>query len=202
MQDLLKARFLTTNFTNLQGLKAVPLGLLLLAVVIWANSLSYPARNFLVPVAAALGAVVLYALIERYYLRHYGRVERTAQQIHSEVIIGIIGGILGLAAVLVDLTRSLPVSLVGLVFALAFPAEYLRIFRLEKTPYYLWQTFAGFVIILGATLLPVFGLSGWWQSLGFRSNLMAVLVVSSIVMVAAGLCGHAYFTRQFPPQEG
>jgi uncharacterized membrane protein len=201
MQDLLKIRFLTINFSNLQGLKAVPLGLLLLAVVLWANSLSYPARNFLVPVTAALGAVALYALIERYYRRHYGKVERTARQIRLEVIIGIIGGILGLAAVLVDLTRSLSVSLVGLVFALAFPAEYLRIFRLEKAPYYLWQTSAGFIIVLGATLLPVFGLSGWWQELGLRSNLMAVLVVTSIVMVISGLCGHAYFTRQFPPKE-
>jgi hypothetical protein len=60
----------------------------------------------------------------------------------------------------------------------------------------------GFVIVLGVNLLPIFGLDGWWQVLGLRSHLLAVLVVTSLVMVITGVCGHIYFTRQFPRSEG
>ena len=44
MQDLKKIRFVATNYSNLQGLRAIPLGLCLLAVCWWAAHLHYPAR--------------------------------------------------------------------------------------------------------------------------------------------------------------
>jgi len=202
MQDDQRVWFITFNYSNLQGLKAVPLGLLLLVVVYWANSQHGPASNLTLPILVSLGAAILYWWVDRYYKTHYGRVERTSKQARTEVIIGILGGIVGLAAVYVDLTHPYPVSMVGFVFALAFVVEYRRIHRQRKVAYLLWQMVIGFVIVLGVNLLPLFGLDGWWQALGLRSHFLAVLVVTSLVMVITGLCGHVFFARQFPRSEG
>jgi hypothetical protein len=202
MQDLQKTWFITFNYSNLQGLKAVPLGLLLLVVVYWANSQHGPASNLSLPILVSLGAAILYWWVDRYYKTRYGRVERTWKQTRAEYIVGILGCIVALPAIYVDLTHNYPVSMVGLVFALAFVVEYLRIHRLGRIAYFLWQMVISFVIVLGVNLLSIFGLDGWWQALGLRSHFLAVLVVTSLVIVIAGLCGHIYFTRQFPHSEG
>jgi hypothetical protein len=202
MQDIQKIRFLTINYSRLQGLKGVPLGLLLLLTVLWANIQHGPARNFTPPILFALGAAVLYWWIDRYYRIRYGNVESTHQQKREDYLIAVLGGIVGLAAVYIDLTHRLVISMVGLVFAAAVLFEYMRIFRLGKNAYFLWQFVISIAIILGANLLPLFDLKGLWQGIGLRSHLFAVLVVTSIVMLVAGVCGHIYFIRQFPPKEG
>ena len=114
----------------------------------------------------------------------------------------VAGGIAGLAAFVIDTTDQFPVSMVGLVFVVAIVVEYLRIRRLVKSAYSLWQMIISFSIVLAASLLPLFGLKNVWQAIGLRSHLFVVLVITSIVLMIMSLFGHIYFTRQFPSKEG
>ncbi|RPI31206.1 MAG: hypothetical protein EHM70_12030 [Chloroflexota bacterium] len=202
MQDAQKIRFLAANYSNLQGLKAVPLGLLMLLVVYWANAQRGPARGSLViPVLLGLGAAGLYTWIDHYYKTHYGQVVSTPQQKRAEVIFGVAGGVIALAAFIADMTLELPLSLIGLIFAGAFIFEYLRVSRQRKSTYLFAQMLAGFVIVLAVNLLPLLGLSGWWAAIGMRSHFLAVLAVAGVVMLASGLSGHLYLSRQLPALE-
>jgi hypothetical protein len=202
MQDIQKVRFLTLNYSKLQGLKGFPLGLLLLLNVLWVNNQRGLARNITLPLLFAMVSGVLYWWIDRYYKIRYGRVESTSRQKRLDYFVAVLGGIAGLAAFIIDISYHLPVSMVGLVFAAAILVEYLRISRLGKSTYFLWQMVISFGIILGANLLPLFGLHGLWQVIGLRSHFLAVLMITSIVLLATSLWGHVYFTHQFPSKKG
>jgi hypothetical protein len=202
MQDIQKIRFLTLNYSKLQGLKGFPIGLLLLLTVLWANVQHGPARNLTLPLLFMLGSAILYWWIDRYYKMSYGRVESTTAQKRMDYFAGVIGGIAALAAFVIDTTDHLPVSLVGLVFVVVILVEYLRIRRLVKSAYSLWQMIISISIVLGASLLPLFGLKDLWQGIGLRSHLFVVLVITSIVLMVMSLVGHIYFTRQFPSEKG
>jgi hypothetical protein len=76
MPDLEKIRFLTVNYSRLQGLKAVPLGLLLFLTVLWTNARYGPAKDLTLPLLMLMGGMLLYAVIDRYYKKTYGRVEQ------------------------------------------------------------------------------------------------------------------------------
>ncbi len=202
MEDVKKIRFLTLNYSKLQGLKSFPIGLLLLVTVLWANVQHGPARNLTLPLLFGIGAAILYWWIDRYYKIRYGRVDSTSRQKRVDFFTAVLGGIAGLAAFITDTTYHLPVSMVGLVFVVAILVEYLRIRRLVKSAYSLWQMIISMSIVLGASLLPLFGLKNVWQGIGLRSHLFVVLVVTSIVLMVMSLVGHIYFTRQFPSKEG
>ena len=159
MQDIQKIRFLTLNYSKLQGLKGFPIGLLLLLTVLWENVQHGPARNITLPLLFTLGSAILYWWIDRYYKIHYGRVESTSSQKRVDYFTAMLGGIAGLVAFYIDTSAHLPVSMVGLVFAAAILFEYLRICRLGKNAYSLWQMVISFTIVLGANLLPLLGLA-------------------------------------------
>jgi hypothetical protein len=202
MQDVQKIRFLTLNYSKLQGLKSFPIGLLLLVTVLWANVQHGPARNLILPLLFGIGAAILYWWIDRYYKIRYGRVETTTRQKRMDFFTGVLGGIAALTAFYIDTTYHLLVSMVGLVFVVVILVEYLRIRRLVKSAYSLWQMIISFGIVLGASLLPLFGLKNIWQEVGLRSHLFIVLVITSIVLMVMSLVGHIYFTRQFPSEKG
>ena len=200
MQDLKKIRFVATNYSNLQGLRAVPLGLCLLAVCWWAARLNYPARpsDFVLPIALLAATIALLFIIDRYYLRVYGRVQRTPQSRNLEVLLGTVGAALALAAFWVDALVRLPVSLLGLVFAAGLLADYIRVTWLVKGRFLLYYPLAA-VIMAVFSLLPVLGVPAWWQAFGLNSQLIAIVVLIGILCILAGVWGHIYLARTLRP---
>jgi uncharacterized membrane protein len=201
MQNVQKTRFLAANYSNLQGLKSVPLGLLLLIVVMWANMQKGTASDFTLPIFSSIAMLVLVMAIERYYLTRFGKVDRTFNQKRMEIILGVLGGIVGLVAFLLDTRFDLPVSLIGLIFAGAVVAEYLRMQWYAPGNYLLPLSATSFVILLVVSILPLLGAEHWWQMLGLHSQLFGMLIVAGIVMVIYGLIGHWFFVRQLPGSE-
>jgi hypothetical protein len=201
MEDLQKIRFLTVNHSKLQGLKSIPVSLLLLATVLWANFRQGPSSNLTLPLSFALVSAILYWWINRFYKLRYGQVERTAGQKRWDFITGILAGIAGLGAFMIDTAYTIPVSMVGFVFAAAILFEYLYTFHSGSSPYYFWQMLIGFTVIVIFNLLPLFGLAAWWQWFGLRSHFVGVLAVTGVVLLAAGLAGHIHFIRQFPSRR-
>ncbi len=202
MKNLKEIRFVATNYSNLQGLRAIPLGLCLLAVCWWAAHLHYPARpvDFVVPIASLSVTIVLLYLIDQYYLRVYGRVQRTPESRNLEVWLSITSAALALAAFWVDALIKLPVSLLGLVFAAGLLADYIRVTWLVKGRFLLYYPLAAVVIAI-FSLLPVLGLPEWWTTFGLRTQLIAIAVLIGIICILAGIWGHIYLARTLRPSR-
>jgi len=84
MQDLKEIRFVATNFYNLQGLKAVPLGMMLVFVSLWANEQTGPASNLGPPLLGIVVLLLLLFAVDRYYLHTFGLVRRTPESVRLE----------------------------------------------------------------------------------------------------------------------
>ena len=198
--EIQKTRFLAMNFARLQGLRAVPTGLLLFLVSFWANTLRGPARDFILPGSAVVVCGGLYILVDRYYQRTFGRVVASSESRRADLLLSVIGGLVGLAAFLVDVRLSLPVSFIGLVFAGAFLWEYFRMVRNIQHWYVPLMPIFGLLIAL-FSLLPALGLGGWWQQIGVKNELLGVCLVVGAVLVVAGLLSHLYFIRTLPQES-
>jgi hypothetical protein len=197
LTEIQKTRFLAMNFAHLQGLRVIPYGLLLFLVSFWANAQRGPARNFLPPVLMGLLCIGLYMLIDRYYRRTFGQVVPSAQSRRADRALAIIGGAAALAAFLLDVRLSLPVSLVGLVFAIAILGEYIRFARYAQRGYTLITPL--FVLLTAlVSVLPALGLHGWWQQIGVKAEMLGVCMAASAILVFAGLFSHLNFTRALP----
>lgn len=201
MQGPKEIWFLTLRYSRSQGLKGFPLGLLLLAVVLWVNFTSGAARNLILPISFGVGAAILYWLVGDYYRRRYGMVEVTVEQRRVDFLYAALAGIAGLGAFLIDVSYELSVNMVGLVFAAGCIFEYKRLYRLGKSSYFVWQTIISFILILAASLLPVLGAGDVWLQLGLRSHLLLVLLVTSVILLLGSLGEHLNFVRQFPAGE-
>jgi hypothetical protein len=200
MPNLEKIRFLTLNYSRLQGLKAVPPGLLLFLVVLWSNGQSGPARDLTLPLLWLLAAAVLYGLIDWYYHRTYGRVEQTRQAYWVDVSLSTMFSLLALAAFVVDVETRTPVSLFALVFAVGLLLDYFRMLRLAgvKT----LTIFPAGLLCIGemalSAFLPLLGEPAL-AILGFRSPLFLVYAVDGIITVVYGMAGHLFLVRSMPP---
>jgi hypothetical protein len=198
MQNIQQTRFLAANYSNLQGLKGVPLGLLLFALILWANGQTGRATDLSLPLLLTAGAALLTWVIYRYYETRFGKTERTPRQKRLELFLGIAGTLIALGAFFLDTSTRLLLSLTGLVFAAAIVAEYLRMQWYAPGRYMLPVTLAAFAIMLIASILPLLGLDAWWLWLGLRAQLFGALAVAAAVMVIYGLLGHWFFLRQLP----
>jgi hypothetical protein len=195
-----RIQFLAFNYSRLQGLRGLPPALTLFAVVVWANWSSGPApRPILFPLLLAVAGMFAYWLIDRYYKKGYGRVVQ-APRGHLEWLIAVGGGVLGLAAFVIDVTvHALPFLVVGLFMAIAILCDYLMLMRFSRARYLpIYPILA--LLIAVSSILPVFGLSGWWKAIGVKNQLLGVLVVSSALMAASSIVSHIYFTHLLPKE--
>jgi hypothetical protein len=199
MQDLKEIRFVATNFSNLQGLRTVPIGLCLVLVCYWANGIHGPARNFLVPILGLVGSLILLFAIDRYYLHAFGRVQRTPESLRLEWMVGIVFGILALGAFCLDISFKMPVSLLGLVFSAGLLADYIRITWLVQGRFLLYYPL-GAVLMAGVSILQLLGVSNWWQACGLRSQLLGISMAIGIFTVIAGIWGHIFLVSTLPSQ--
>jgi hypothetical protein len=199
MLTLKQARFVAANFPNLQGLKVLPLGLCLLVVSLWANAQPDAVRDWrlLGPVLAVAIAFALQWALERYYARRFGQVERTSVQRRREWVLGTFGALFALVAFYLDATLHWPVSLLGLMFAAVLFAEYARLRAEANGPFLILYLLTG-LLLLAFSLMPLFGISDWWQSLGLHNDLVAMTALFGVVTIVLGLCGHVFLLRALP----
>ncbi len=200
MPDLEKIRFLTVNYSRLQGLKAVPSGILLLLVVLWTNGQKGPSRDLTLPLLWLFIGVVLYGGIDWYYRRTYGRVEPARRALWADVILATVFSAVAIAAFATDMEFKMPVSIFALVLAAGLLSDYFRMLRLAgvKSP----AIFpAGLLCIAEMALsafLPLLGEPAF-AAIGFRSPLFLVYAVDGIITVVYGIAGHIYLVRSMLP---
>lgn len=194
MNTINRTRFFTKNYPNLQGLRAIPPGLLLLILSLWANLLREAARNLTLPIAVSLICLTIYILIDRYYNRVYGKVKRSIS--HNELFISVIGGLLALAAFYNDTHNIINLSLMGLVFAIAFAFTGLWYWRPAKTLLYINIILAFSLIFL--CFLPLITNQEWWRIFGFKSLLLAFTFLYGLFCMVSGIIAHIYFIKSLP----
>ncbi len=201
MNELDRIRLITVNFSTLQGLKMVPLGLLLTVISVWANYGTGTWRRAVIfPGTCLVVAFFLYLLASWYYARFYGTVRPTTAMRRSQVIRGLLGGLIGLAAFLVDANNTLPVSFIGLVFGLASLVE--NIWVSKQTGVRVEAVSLGVAALLAVlSVLPLAGVE-WWRPLGMRSLLLAICVFTGVLFITLGIWEHIRLVRLLPlPRE-
>jgi hypothetical protein len=196
MPDLEKIRFLTVNYSRLQGLKAVPWGLLLFLTVLWVNAQTDRPGNFALPIMAFLASVVLYILIDRYYRKTYGSVEPAGHAYGVEWILAAGFAILAVGAFIVDMRQWIPVSVFALIFALGLLMDFIRMIRLAGTRTAVlfpagWLCIA---LMAASAFLPLLGESAL-GALGLRSTILLVYAADGVITMVYGAAGHYYLVR-------
>ncbi len=196
MRNVDQIRFVTANLSSLQGLKGVPIGLLLAFVSIWSYKLQGPATDLTLPILAAVVASVLYLVIDRYYKRAFGRVERTTKSRLIELGIGALAGIFALAAFWFDTLQKIPISIFGLVFAAGILVDYFRMtwpIRSRSIAIYPIMPIVAalMLLMLLVSFLPLFG-EKWLRAVGIVSPLHAVWIIIGFIVAITGILSHFY----------
>ena len=199
MKNLNEVRFVATNYFNLQGLRMVPFSLLLVLVGLWANWAKYPVSviNYLVLGLMLVACAILFYGINRYYLRVFGQVKRTPESLRLEWLGQAVSGVLALGAFWLDVSVKLPLSLIGLLFAAAMLADYIRITWLVKGRFLLYYPIGALLIVV-VSLLPLLGLPDWWHAVGLRSQIFGIAITLGVVYILAGIWGHVFLVRTLP----
>jgi hypothetical protein len=214
MKESNKIRFIATNYVNLQGLRNVPFGIsiILLALLtnslltsgltrdtLWDNGLAGGAKYYVIGGVILVSMIVSLFLIDKYYFHYFGRVKRTPESSRFEGLIQIVGSILLLVALFVDITFRLPVSCIGLVFAAVLIAEYLRLTWLVGGRFLIYYPL-GALITAFVSILPLFGITRWWLTVGLVSKLIGIEIVVGVFMILAGVWGHLFLLRVLSPR--
>ena len=200
MQDhYTQIKFIAANYSRLQGLREVPVGILVASVSVWAMDHQ---GDLGLPILLTLGAALLYWLIDRFYVNTFGQIRQTAKMRTREIITSILGGIFALLAFWLDTAQDLPISILGLVFAAVLFEDFWRAtssVRGSSFRHYPENLIAACLILL-LSLLPLTGLT-WWQMLGWQSQVLGILTVIGILIVLAGIWGHIRIVRVLPARE-
>ena len=192
-------QFFAANYSRLQGLREVPVGMLVIFASMWAM---YNPGDLGAHLLAVIGAILLYWLIDRYYANVFGRIKQTPKMRKWELSASILGGLLALLAFWLDTARDLPVSVLGVLFAFVLFEDFWRatvILKERSFSQYPENLIAAFVI-LALSLLPLSGLA-WWKIVGMRSQVLGMLFIIGILMVLAGIWGHIRIIRALPVGE-
>jgi hypothetical protein len=199
MLTLKQARFIAANFPNLQGLKVLPLGVCLLVVSLWANAQPNAVRDWRLvgPVLAVAVAFGLQWILERYYARRFGLVERTPVQRRREWVLGAFGALFAFVAFYLDATLRRPVSLLGLIYAAVLLAEYARLRAQANGPFLNLYLLAA-LLLLVLSLLPLVGAPDWWQAFGLHNDLVAMTALFGVLTIVLGVAGHLFLVRALP----
>jgi hypothetical protein len=191
--------FLAANYSRLQGLRMVPVGLLVLFVAIWINARQGDLGS---PILAVAGAMLLYWLTDRYYNSVFGRVIQTPLQLRRDLVVSVTFSILAMLAFMLDTAEILSISALGLIFAGALLVDFWLATRsVQGNAIALFpENFVAALVILALSILPVFSIS-WWQSIGFGSQVNGILAMNGMVLILAGIWGHIRITRDLSAGE-
>lgn len=200
MQDhYAQIRFIAANYSKLQGLREVPVGLFVTMVAVW--SMEHQG-DLGIPILFALGAALLYWLIDRFYVNTFGRMRQTSRMHSWELIASILFGVLALLAFWLDTARDLPFSVLGLVVAAELFEDFWRATQsIKGRSFGLYpENLLAACLIFVLSLLPLTGLA-WWESLKLPSQFLGMLTVIGVLIVIAGIWGHIRILRILPVRE-
>lgn len=192
--NLERVRYIASNYHHLQGLKQVPVGILLLLVAV-SNSVVRSWYTMWKPIPDLfvwLLVFVAYALISVYYRKSFGQVERSpwSKRGASKVVILFLAITVAFA---VDMAFWPPVSIIGSVCAIWMFSIWWDGGRMRAQ----YVVAAG--ALAGASLWPLVGAVTPKQffSIGLPISLGAVFLVNGII-------DHLVLKRLLPPapEEG
>lgn len=195
--------FSAANYSRLQGLRTVPVGILSVFVSIWALYNQGSSANLSQPILVAVVIALLHWLVDLYYKRMFGQVKQTPRQRQWEFVISAGGGFLALLAFIFDTMEILPISILGLVLAVSFFEYIWRVNRSEwKNVLVLFpENTAAAILIAIISLLPLFGIS-FWHILGIESQIVGIVIIFGIMIILGGVWGHIRLLRNLPLREG
>jgi hypothetical protein len=199
MADLGKIRFITVNYDRLQGLKAIPPGLLLFLIALWTNGQTGRARDLSFPLLIFLFGIFLYALIDRYYRRNYGRVEQHPKFLWMDVVLSTVAGLLALGGFVLDMASKFPISFYALVFAVVLLFDYVRMIRRTgRLPLNIFPPALFFIGSLAlSSFLPLAG-KETLKVIGFRSSYFLVYGLDGILIMLYGIVAHLFLAGAMP----
>lgn len=192
-ENLSQIRHIAANYSRLQGLRSVPVGVLAVATGVWVSLPAGQDGDLAAPLVMIAIAALAYFLVDRYYARTFGQVYPTGKERNREIFVSVLMGVLAFLAFLFDTADILPISAFGLVFAAALFIEFSRSFgklSFQSAP----EAFIAPILVGVAALLPALGIF-WWQPLGFQFSLAGMLVLVGALMTTSGIIGHLRFTR-------
>jgi hypothetical protein len=196
MSDAKKIQFIVANYSTLQGLKSVPLGLLCVFSAFWGNQ--NVGRVTILPwlfVYIAITFAIMYG-IEFWYKRTFGDIKRTSFDRRVDLWLMVGGGLLGLAMFLLEIKFPFKGSLLGVAFAAGFMADYVRaLIAIGERNIWLFPIPPVTAILMVViSLLPFLGIN-WWSPLGLFSPLIGLLVPAGVLVVVSGILSHIYLLR-------
>jgi hypothetical protein len=200
MNKLEQVRTLTANFSTYQGLKGIPLGLLLLIVSLWANAQTGLAPVLYFPMGISVIFVYLYWIVNQFYNRVYGVVvPENKQKIISYIREAVIG-VGALTAFWVDVSISPVFSTLGLVFASALLVDYVRVVWKTEERLLLFYPIAAF-LMLALSLVPVLDIN-WWAPLGIKALILAICATAGLMFTILGVITHISLENLLLNMEG
>jgi len=199
MKSISQMRFISENYSTLHGLKAVPLGLCLFLVSLWANLVSYPVRNFTLPIVFLLGTLLFSITVSQYYKHTFGEVKPMHANRPTYWIVQGVWGLLGLAAFFVDANLSLPINFIGLVFASTFLFDKPKV-TIPFNKFSIVRLITAIIIIL-VSITSLFLGKNWWEILGVRTTIIGVTMFVGILIVIQGVLWHIFFVNSLPDNE-
>lgn len=199
MDTTARIRFIVTSFSSLQGLKASLIGFYLLAISLWSNYQPGPNSDLSLPIVTTIIVIVLALLLKHYYDHTFGVVEPRKTHRRLETLVNLLLILISLGAFILDATEKLPVSMVGIVLALALLGDALRMLWLAK---FSMDSLIGFYIAAAAlafavSFLPMFA-GDWLESLGFHASFSAVMSAIGLILILLGMLSHFHLVRLFP----
>ncbi|MBW6472951.1 MAG: hypothetical protein K0B14_07505 [Anaerolineaceae bacterium] len=192
-------KYLSENYSALHGLNAVPSGLCLFLISLWANVVQYPIKNYLLPIVLVLGFLLSSLVINRYYKNTYGEVKPILARRRFNWIAQLICGLLGLVAFWVDVTQELPISFIGLLFALTFLFDKPMV-RMPLNKFSAVRLVTSICILL-VSIAPLLLGKNWWNILGVRANIVGVIMFIGVLIVLQGVIWHIFFVKSLPTEE-
>lgn len=193
MENLERMRIITAHYRSLQGLRMLPWWLWMLALSAVNPLVGLPQGRLdyqcLLLVPGFVIAWLLSRLIGNYYERAFGRVEGLSSQDRTAGWLrGILFVILIYIGFVIDTLRWMPVSVLGLIFAVAFFTLWWRSGRILTHHLVTAVLFAGFA------LLPLFVVPAdehWYDFFGD----FALSIVSSVILIINSVLGHITLVR-------
>jgi hypothetical protein len=200
MTPLQKIRFVTANFSLLQGLKVALVGVFLTYANIFNDAqIGKANRDLTVPSLLFPVFIALFVWIQQYYRKTFGRVESYAKTSGKDVIIFLGFLVIAWAVFAVDSLEWIPISFFGIFLAMVLLFSHLSMIRqagLKNMALFPAGLICIALISLSA-FLPLLG-KGLYQPFGFQSAISFVGVVVGILYTLYGVLSHIFLVRSMP----
>ncbi|MBN1438263.1 MAG: hypothetical protein JW929_02545 [Anaerolineales bacterium] len=193
MADLQKIRYLAANLPELQGLKAVPVGLLAFYVFIKEPG------NCTMDILLLPALIALYAFMHRHYRKTFGWVEATKEYKQQYYRLSLAVMAVAVAGFAADAYFRPPISMVGLAFASIM--LWTQAWMVRQAGGWDWTIFPGgwicIALVFCSAFLPLLGEETIGR-LGFAAGLNLVGAAIGILYALYGVLEHFFLARSLP----